>query len=463
MDASEFSTFITSRGKYWIDDIVFYNGEYWLNDTGVLYKISEKETSTQFPVCYLIARRVLESMQSTEHEYQDVYDIIAERQELIDCKDIVANIFKRIIDKEHRLAAKEFEREKHFKRKESDPIELGLWLKPHDYCVRYLKPETLTPRCSEVCCVDSVLVDNLDWEDKEPPKNFRTLCYNVFGVRQEDEYFELLSVFSNSLHRTRGGQFFVSVKGKGGSGKSTFVNLMCQIFDGLICEITEEAFSTRVAAFDFISEKRRMSRASTILIDESNERSKDNNLIKRITSGTSLPYRELSTNGGTLHVCASVVYFSNNPIVINEIDSGTVRRMIEYVSPEESIQIEWDRNSNFLDVFKPERNRIIVDFIKSFRYSPRANRTEKAVRTAYSTYLDLFEFTPDGILTVSEVNEKLRNTFGIVTQAQKTLINNELERKKVIMKVMRHPLTKKPAMCYIGLTWADEKIELLNF
>lgn len=456
MDSKDFSTYITSRGKYWIDDIVYYSGEYWFNDEGVMYKISVKESSTQFPVCYLIARRVFANMNTEEHEYLDVQEILTDRQEMIDCKDFVYQIFKRIIDKEQRAAANEYERKQHFKNRTDDHIELGLWLKPHPYIVRYLKPETLSTRCREVCCIDSILVDNLDWEDKEPPSNFRKLCYNVFGVKYEDEYYELLAVFSKSLQRTRGGQYFVSVKGKGGSGKSTFVALMCQIFDGLICEITEDAFSTRVSGYDFILEKRKMNRASTILIDESNERQKDNNLIKRITSGTSVPYREISTNGGTLQVCASVVYFSNNPIVINDIDSGTVRRMIEYESPEKTLEIAWDRNTNFLDVFQPERNKIIVDFIKSFRYKPKPKRTDKAVQTSYSEYMKIFMIDKDNplaILPVKDVNDKLRRNFGVLPIATRKLIDQQLLRQGVVKKNVNRKGFEN-CYCYVGLDWA---------
>ena len=462
MDSSDFTLYISSRYGFWIGNIYYYNSEYWYNDNGAMYKISSKEISTQFPVCYLICREVLKNIKSNDPEYPEVYEIVEYRQEFIDTKGIIEQVTMRIIDKNNKLLAKSYKYDGFFAEKKEDVKELGLWLKPYNYCIKY-SDVTIHDRSMAIACLDSLYLESPPSETMTAPTpdNFRKLCYNVFGVKTTDEYFRLLSIVSKSLQRTRGAQYFISVKGKGGSGKSTFVNLMCNIFKGLICEVTEEAFSTRIQAYDFIIEKRKMSRASTILIDESSERQKDNNLIKRITSGTSIPYRELSTNGGTIGICASVIYFSNNNIIINEIDSGTLRRMIEYESPFETIEIEWDRNTNFLDVFLKERNGIISDFIKSFQYSPKIqNKIEKQViKTSYSDIIDMIRFEAGNIITVEEFNDKVRRTFGGISAMQKKLLNNELERLGVKKGNVRLPDTGKVHYCYINLDWALENLE----
>ena len=138
------------------------------------------------------------------------------------------------------------------------------------------------------------------------------------------------------------------------------------------------------------SKKIEMSNAHVILIDESSDKSKDNTLLKRITSGTEVPFRELQTNGGTIKVLASVVYFSNQDVDMSNIDTGTLRRLHEYTSPEESISIEWN-SGKFTDIFLNEKEGIIMDFfnaMKKFVEKPKNNKAQKQ-RVATSIF-DIF-------------------------------------------------------------------------
>ena len=60
--------------------------------------------------------------------------------------------------------------------------------------------------------------------------------------KTEDEYMHLLGLIAKSFKSIPGDQSIIVVKGKGGSGKSTFVSVMTKIFNELIVEITEEVF-----------------------------------------------------------------------------------------------------------------------------------------------------------------------------------------------------------------------------
>jgi hypothetical protein len=197
-----------------------------------------------------------------------------------------------------------------------------------------------------------------------------------------------------------------------------------------------------------------MSRASTIIIDESNEKNKDNTLIKRITSGTSIPYRELSTNGGTLQICATVLYFSNNNVFLNEIDSGISRRIVEFESPEKTIPIEWNKSEPFVNIFLREKNAIIADFVESFKFTPKQNYrySSKVVKSGIEHFFKMFKFEDGAIMRVQDFNRKIEEVHGKITQAQKRLIKNELERKCVTEKTSRLPNITGTHYCYIGIT-----------
>ena len=473
MDSLQFCKYISDRSGVYIDKIMYCNSEYWLNDNGVLYKISTKETSTHFRVSFIICRMILDfnngkynSMTDAEkNDHRDFCFVFDMKLKNVILKDFINEIFERIIERNNEMSAQCYVSRGYFSERECDVEELGLWLKPYDYFIKYTEPHIIYPRTPDVCCIDNIFMNTnpMKLADVAEPKNFHILCRNVFGIKTDDDYYELLALFSSSLRRTRGAQKFVTVKGNCNNGKSSFVDVVKNVFKGLFVEITEEAFNPRAAHYDNLPEKRAMAKASCIMIDESDERQKDNTLIKRITSGTTIPYRELAANGGSLEILATVFYFSNNNVVLSEIDGGTLRRLVEYESPNERYPIYWDsEKETFLDVFLKERDGIIRDFIKSFLYKPKSADVEKnIVQSEIDDMKKMFRFEKGAYIQIRDFNDAIFRTFGKPTQKQKRLLKNELGRicaahgELLLEKVKYCQGVGSSAMVYENITWAE--------
>lgn len=392
MTPKELNQDIADRIAFYMPKVKFFRGQSWFSDGGKMYLISEKSGLVdKFRTSYIIMKQVLSCVEVGTGTFADLHDCIINRPNEIDSEDFISKIIVKLIENDQLKAAKQFEEHGFFGKKEENVKKIGCWLMPSNFCIDYQTAET-KPISEDICCFDKIYFENkLDGLFKpESPRNFRTLCHNVFGVKTDEEYYHLLGLVAKSFKSIPGDQSIIVVKGKGGSGKSTWVSVMTKIFNELIVEITEEVFNPRSAAYDFTVQKRAMANAHIILIDESSDRAKDNTLLKRITSGTTIPYRELQTNGGTLHVAASVVYFSNTDVDLSNIDSGTLRRLFEFKSPIDTVNIEW-KKGKFDDIFMKEKDGIIFDFftaMKSFVEKPKKER--KAADMVATSLNDLF-------------------------------------------------------------------------
>lgn len=390
MTPQEINKDIADRIAFYMPKIVYFRGLNYFSDNGKMYLISEKSGLTEkFRTSYLIMLEVLTHLNPPDNN--EIYNFVQNTPNLIDAKDFIEKVIVKIIENDHKLQADQFKQFGFFGKKQENVNKIGCWLMPTNFCIDYSNAE-ITPVSDNISCFDRIYFPvKIDGIFKpESPKNFKKLCHNVFGTKTEDESMHLLGLIAKSFKSIPGDQSIIVVKGKGGSGKSTFVSVMTKIFNELIVEITEEVFSPRAAAYDYTKQKIEMSNAHVILIDESSDKSKDNTLLKRITSGTEVPFRELQTNGGTIKVLASVVYFSNQDVDMSNIDTGTLRRLHEYTSPEESISIDW-KSGKFTDIFLNEKEGIIMDFfnaMKKFVEKPKNNKAQKQ-RVATSIF-DIF-------------------------------------------------------------------------
>jgi len=390
MTPKEINSYIAERIAWYMPKVKFFRGQSWFSDGGKMYLISDKLSLTdKFRTSYVIMKCVLSCMEFAENT--EIYNYIVHQPNTIDAEDFILKVIAKIIENDQKLAAEKFEKFGFFGKKEENVSKIGCWLMPSKFCIDYQNAEMI-PVSEEISCFDKIFFEGkLDGIFKpEPPKNFKTLCHNVFGVQTDEEYYHLLGLIAKSFKSIPGDQSIIVVKGKGGSGKSTWVSVMTKIFNELIVEITEEVFNPRSAAYDFTSQKRAMANAHIILIDESSDKAKDNTLLKRITSGTTIPYRELQTNGGTLHVAASVVYFSNTDVDLSNIDSGTLRRLFEFKSPDETINIEW-KKGKFDEIFMKEKDGIINDFFTAMKlFVEKPKKERKASEMVATSLNDLF-------------------------------------------------------------------------
>lgn len=392
MTPKEINQDLADRIAFYLDKIRYFRGQNYFSDNGKMYLISDKlSLSEKFKTSYVIMKHILSRFTVPNEAGTEHYNYIVNEPNKIDAEDFILKVICKLIENDQKLAAENFNQKGFFSKKEETVSRIGCWLMPSNYCVDYQTAE-IQQVSEEISCFDKIYFDAKINENYRPetPKNFRILCQNVFGVKTDEEYYNLLGLVAKSFKSIPGDQSIIVVKGHGGTGKSSWVKVMTRIFNELIVEITEEVFNPRSAAYDFTAQKRAMANAHVILIDESSDRAKDNTLLKRITSGTTIPYRELQTNGGTLQVAASVIYFSNSDIDMSNIDSGTLRRLHEYKSPEQQILIDW-KKGDFADIFIKEKEGIIFDFfaaMKNFVEKPKKERKERT--TVATSVFDIF-------------------------------------------------------------------------
>ena len=428
MTNKELNQDISERIAFYMHKVKYFRGQSWFSDGGKMYLISEKSGLVdKFRTSYIIMKEVLGHIEPGQPSHAGLYDAIMNRPNEIDSEDFISKIIAKLIENDQLKAAKQFEEEGFFGKKEENVSKIGCWLMPSKYCIDYQTAE-MELVSEDISCFDKIYFESKIDANFKPqvPKNFRLLCSNVFGVKTDEEYYNLLGIIAKSFKAIAGDQSIIVVKGVGGSGKSSWAKLMTRVFNELIVEITEEVFNPRSAAYDFTAQKRAMAKAHVIIIDESDEKAKNNNLLKKITSGTELPYRELQSNGGTLKVMATIVYFSNLDIDFSNIDSGTLRRLFEYESPKEKNSIEW-KEGDFIDVFLKEKDGIIFDFftaMKNFVEKPKKARTaSKSVATSLNDlfFNENFAFDPTVMIlrsTFLEICKKNRDFNGTKRRAQ---------------------------------------------
>lgn len=129
-------------------------------------------------------------------------------------------------------------------------------------------------------------------------------------------------IIKNLLFEPNSEVMFI-IYGVGGSGKSTYLNLIKQLFDNDVSSIQANGLATDYNRY--IALRHRL-----ICSDELGSETIDNQYLKQIISKQQVSVRSLYCNPEEIISQSRVIYSSNNPPSLNVSDTGILRRIKYY-------------------------------------------------------------------------------------------------------------------------------------
>lgn len=133
-------------------------------------------------------------------------------------------------------------------------------------------------------------------------------------------------------------QKFIVIYGEGGSGKSTFLNILQRLFDGYYT--TFEAKALTGSSNQFATEAFRGNPLVAIQHDGDLSKIQDNTKLNSIVSHEEMTMNEKYKSSYTAKANAFIFMATNQPVKITDAKSGIIRRLIDVKPSGETVPVE---------------------------------------------------------------------------------------------------------------------------
>lgn len=194
------------------------------------------------------------------------------------------------------------------------------------------------------------------------PLNYKQLLYINRLIKGEDEMMFILC-------------------GCGGSGKSTFANIVKQIFDGDVASLNLEDLSSEFKLATGVNKR-------LIYSDELNASDIDNGVIKTIISKQAININPKFEKGFDVNWQGTLFFSCNKPPKLDLSDSGIVRRICYFYmntkidSPDRSLQKKVYTHEELVNIVAHALAIDDSDWYRCFKFE-----TRKLLRETNSVYL----------------------------------------------------------------------------
>lgn len=210
----------------------------------------------------------------------------------------------------------------------------------------------------------------------------KTLPYSASGEIQYPAYDELMNVLYNEEERRKiewaiGAilfgdsqriQKFIVLYGAGGTGKSTVLNIILQLFEGYTAAFDAKALTS--ANESFALEPFKTNPLVAVQQDGDLSRIEDNTRLNSIVSHETLMMNEKFKPQYPMKFNAFLFMGTNSPVRITDSKSGVIRRLID-VSPTGNT-LPYERYSKLVDMIRFELGGIAAHCMEVYRDNPRA-------------------------------------------------------------------------------------------
>ena len=186
-------------------------------------------------------------------------------------------------------------------------------------------------------------------------------------------------------------QKFIVLYGASGSGKSTFLNIVKELFDGYCADF--KAKELGMSNSDFALEAFKNNPLVAIDPDGNLSRIEDNTILNSIISHESMLVNEKFKNKYSMRFDSFLFVGTNSPVKITEAKSGIIRRLIDVVPSGNTVSPE--RYEQLIDQIKFELGAIAYHCLKKYEeMGPRYYNRYKP-NSMISATNDFYNFIED--------------------------------------------------------------------